>query len=90
MNVGYVGLGNMGGALAARLQQSRSLVVYDRDEDTVRRMVDHGASAAEGLADLAARCDLVFLCLPTSDHTRSVIFGSNGADGLTTAVERQT
>jgi 3-hydroxyisobutyrate dehydrogenase len=82
MNVGYVGLGNMGGALAARLQQSGSLVVFDRDEDMVRRMVDLGASAAKGLADLAARCDLVFLCLPTSDHTRSVIFGSNGADGL--------
>jgi 3-hydroxyisobutyrate dehydrogenase len=82
MDVGYVGLGNMGGALAARLQEFRSLTVYDRDEEMVRRMVDHGASAAEGLADLAARCDLVFLCLPTSDHVRSVVFGSHGADGL--------
>jgi 3-hydroxyisobutyrate dehydrogenase len=82
MQVGYVGLGNMGGALAARLQESRSLIVYDRDESAVLHLVKLGAIAAHGLTDLALRCGIVFLCLPTSDHVRSVIFGADGESGL--------
>ena len=82
MQVGYVGLGNMGGALAKRLQLARSLVVFDRDEATVQSLVDLGASAAADLGDLAQQCDMVLLCLPTSDHVRTVLFGEGDAPGL--------
>ena len=33
---------------------------------------------ATGLPALAARCDVIFLCLPTSDHVRDAIFGNAG------------
>lgn len=81
MRVGYIGLGNMGGALAARLQLSRELVVYDRDAATVDRLTALGAQAAPNGSEVAARCDVVFLCLPTSDHVRSVLFGAVGIAG---------
>ena len=46
MNIGYVGLGNMGGALARRLHLKHSLIVHDQDEAAVKRLVDNGARAA--------------------------------------------
>ena len=90
MQVGYVGLGNMGGALAKRLQKARSLVVYDRDPGTVRSLVELGAEAASDLSDLARRCDVVLLCLPTSDHVRQVLFGDADVEGLVDAAREGT
>ena len=54
MQIGYIGLGSMGGALARRLQLQHPLVVHDRNPAAVRRMVEHGASACDGLKDLDA------------------------------------
>ena len=71
MNVGYIGLGNIGGALAARLQLRIPLQVHDLNEAAVHRMVDQGAERCASLGGLAARCDVILLCLPTSDHVRS-------------------
>ncbi|CAN7611088.1 NAD(P)-dependent oxidoreductase [Pseudorhodoferax sp. LjRoot39] len=78
MDIGYIGLGNMGGALARRLQLQHPLKVYDRDADSVQRMVERGATRAESLKDLATACDVIVLCLPTSDHVRSVLLGPDG------------
>ena len=78
MKIGYVGLGNMGGALARRLQLQHPLSVYDLSAEAVRHMVAGGATACASLGELGASCDIVLLCLPTSDQVRSVIFGEDG------------
>lgn len=78
MKIGYVGLGSMGGALARRLQLQYTLMVYDRDPAAVKRMTDLGATACGDIAELAGRCDVIMLCLPTSDNVRTVIFGDDG------------
>lgn len=78
MRIGYLGLGAMGGALARRLRLSRELVVFDIDGDAVARLVAEGCAAAASPADLAQRCDEIFLCLPTSAHVRRAIFGEGG------------
>ena len=75
MNIGYVGLGSMGGALARRLQCTHPLQVYDLHAGSVERLAAQGATPCAGLDELAARCDTVLLCLPTSDHVRTAIFG---------------
>ena len=77
MQMGYIGIGSMGGALARRLQTAHKLIVNDIDQAAVNRFVSTGAEAAS-LRELAARCDVIFLCLPTSAHVREVIFGENG------------
>ena len=83
MNIGYVGLGNMGGALARRLQLSHSLRVFDLNPAAVADMVERGATACSSLRELGAACDVVLLCLPTSNHVRQAIFGADGlAEGL--------
>jgi 3-hydroxyisobutyrate dehydrogenase len=78
MNIGYIGLGNMGGALARRLQLEHPLHVYDRDAASVQRLVDRGATRSESVADLAAACDVIILCLPTSEHVRGVVLDAQG------------
>jgi len=78
MTIGYVGLGNMGGALARRLQRQHPLLVHDADEVAMERAVAHGSTPCAKLADLAARCEVILLCLPTSEQVRAVLFGANG------------
>src|SRR5271170_935109 len=83
MNLGYVGLGKMGGALARRLLQHHGLRVYDLRPSVVEEFAASGAVPAQDLRALALQCDLVMTCLPTSSQVREVIFGAEGgADGL--------
>jgi 3-hydroxyisobutyrate dehydrogenase len=76
MNIGYVGLGSMGGALARRLQLTHPLRVFDLDPAAVARLVEDGATACASLPDVAAACDVILLCLPKSDHVHAAIFGA--------------
>lgn len=77
-NMGYVGLGNMGGALARRLQLTHPLRVFDRNPEAIRDLQEAGAAAAADLGDLADGCDVIFLCLPSSVQVREVLFGDGG------------
>lgn len=78
MQIGYLGLGAMGGALARRLQVSRKLVVFDLNPAAVADLVERGAAAAASPVELARCCEVIFLCLPTSEHVRVAIFGTAG------------
>jgi 3-hydroxyisobutyrate dehydrogenase len=78
MAIGYVGLGNMGGALARRLLQRQALLVCDRQDQAVRDIAACGATPCASLHDLATRCDVIMLCLPSSAIVRCVIFGEGG------------
>lgn len=83
MQIGYVGVGSMGGALAARLQLSHPLIVFDRAPAAIAAMTRLGSTAAVDLGELARACDAVFLCLPTSDHVEEALFAAGGlAEGL--------
>lgn len=83
MQVGYIGLGSMGGALAMRLQAARQLLVFDLNPDLVVKLSDSGATPARSAVDMARACEVVFLCLPRSENVRQVIFGPEGlAEGL--------
>ena len=75
--IGFIGLGNMGAALAMRLLDP-SLMVYDPDQKAMKPIVDGGAIAASDLAAMARQCDIIFACLPTSAVTETVLFGDDG------------
>ena len=78
--IGFIGLGNMGAALAMRLLDP-SLVVYDPDQTAMTPFVDGGAIAAVDLVAMAKQCDIIFACLPTSAVCESVLFGDGGMAG---------
>ncbi len=73
MDIGYVGLGAMGGALARRLMLSHKLHVLDLRPDVVQKFTDNGAIPAQNGAALAQTCDIVLMCL-----LREAIFGPGG------------
>ena len=75
--LGFVGLGNMGAALASRLID-QSLSVFDSDTKRCITLAKRGYTVVGSLLELAENSDIIFLCLPTSLETEIVIFGSNG------------
>jgi 3-hydroxyisobutyrate dehydrogenase len=63
--VGFIGLGHMGGALAARLAPQVDLRVLDLDPARVAAACAAGAHPAGTVAEIASECSLVITCLPT-------------------------
>jgi 3-hydroxyisobutyrate dehydrogenase len=83
LQIGYVGLGVMGGALARRLLLTHPLRVFDLRAEAVAALVAEGCDAAPSPAALARACDIVFTCLPTSVDLHQAVFGADGlAEGL--------
>lgn len=83
MEVGYVGLGAMGGALARRLLKSRKLRLYDVRPEAAQALAPEGGIPTQSPAALAEACGLVLTCLPTSNEVREAIFGPDGlAQGM--------
>lgn len=76
---GFIGLGNMGRGMAANLaRKGESLVVHDVADAPVRALVELGARAASGPAELAAASDIIFTMLPTTASVAQVMSGANG------------
>jgi len=70
--VGWVGLGAMGGALARRVVGAGiPLRVFDRQPDAVTRLETAGALRANNLVELR-HCSVVFVCLPSREASESV------------------
>jgi 3-hydroxyisobutyrate dehydrogenase-like beta-hydroxyacid dehydrogenase len=64
--VGVIGLGNIGGAVAANLVTDGFHVsVYDLDQNRVQSLVGAGARAAGSAAQVGERSTVTFLSLPT-------------------------
>lgn len=76
---GYIGLGEMGSAMAERLLSTDSTThVFDLDAAAVQAAVDLGAVAAESATEVAARADVVSICVPAANHVESVMNGPAG------------
>jgi 3-hydroxyisobutyrate dehydrogenase-like beta-hydroxyacid dehydrogenase len=88
-NIGFIGLGKMGGAMAMNLLNSTpGLHVYDAYPAAMSRLADAGATGCTSPAEIASKCDTILLCLPFSPEVRNAIFGDDGIlkgarDGLT-------
>src|SRR3954470_14219544 len=66
--VGFVGLGHLGGTMARRLAGAGCpLVVFDADDAHVQALTDAGAEAAGSAREVAERADVVFTCLPSEE-----------------------
>lgn len=78
--VGVIGVGNMGGAIAARLlAQSYLVAVHDIDPQHEAQAVAHGALACSTPAGLAASSDVVIVVVVDAAQTEAVLFGPHGA-----------
>jgi 3-hydroxyisobutyrate dehydrogenase-like beta-hydroxyacid dehydrogenase len=79
MDIGFIGLGNMGAPMCRRLiEAGHRLVVYDVRREAVERMVKLGAEAAKSPADVAGRAETVLASLPSLEVGRKVAIGEDG------------
>lgn len=77
--IGFIGLGRMGGGMALNLLKSvGTLHVHDPYPPAVEPLTEAGAIACSSPADVAAKCDLIFLCLPFAPEVRAAMFGADG------------
>lgn len=74
MKYGYIGLGNLGGHLAASLQRHGfEIVVHDINKSLGERHIAAGATWADNPAELAAQVDHVFTCVPSPAISEKVL-----------------
>jgi 3-hydroxyisobutyrate dehydrogenase-like beta-hydroxyacid dehydrogenase len=78
MDIGFLGLGNMGSAMAANLMHAgHTVTVYNRSFDKVEALVAEGARPARTVAE-ACRADVVVSMLANDDAVEAVVFGTEG------------
>ena len=78
MNIGFIGLGNMGSGMAANLLRARhDVTAYNRTPAKVQTLVDQGARAARQISD-ACHGDAVITMLADDHAVEAVVFGDGG------------
>lgn len=79
MEIGFIGLGNMGQPMARRLiEAGHALIVYDTRNDAVAPLVALGAKVASSPADVADRVETVMASLPSVQISQKVATGEGG------------
>lgn len=79
MKIGFIGLGNVGGKLAASLLRNGfDLWVRDIDKAVAQAFLDKGAGWAESPKELAETCDLIITCLASPVIVSQVMEASDG------------
>jgi 3-hydroxyisobutyrate dehydrogenase len=79
LRLGFIGLGIMGGAMAARLLDARyPLTVHSRTRSKASRLVERGAKFVETPAAVVADSDVVFICVTDTPDVEAVIRGEDG------------
>lgn len=76
MSIGFIGLGNLGQAIATRLtQMGEELVVYNRTKSKVENL---GYEIVDTPKDLLQKCDVIFLCLFDSPAVDNILHMEDG------------
>jgi 3-hydroxyisobutyrate dehydrogenase len=77
--LGFIGIGLMGEAMTLRLlERGWPVTVWNLTEDRYARVVPSGAVRAATPAAVAARSDLVLMCVLDAGAVRNCVFGEHG------------
>ena len=77
--MGFIGLGIMGGPMAANLVKAGHAVVgYNRRPEPIERLVAAGGRGASNVAEAVAGADVVITMLPDSPDVQTVALGEDG------------
>ena len=79
MDVGFIGLGNMGSAMARNLLKAgHTVVAYGRTPSKLDSAVADGAQRGSSNADVGARSEIVITMLPDGPEVEEVVLGASG------------
>jgi len=77
--VAVIGLGIMGGPMAANLLKAGYKVIgYDRGQDKIDRLVEQGGRGAPDIAETVREADVVITMLPDSPDVEAVVVADGG------------
>ncbi|OAN90509.1 NAD(P)-dependent oxidoreductase [Sulfitobacter geojensis] len=77
--LGYIGTGLMGAPMSARLLDAGfALTVWNRTAAKAEPLVGKGAALGDNPSDVAAKSDIVFMCLTDTKAVQEAVFGENG------------
>ena len=80
MRIGFIGLGNMGLAMAGNLVRAgHALTVYNRTPGRAAGLPAPGARAADTPRDVAADAEVIVTMLADDDALMATMFGADGA-----------
>src|SRR2546426_5512409 len=78
-NIGYVGLGTMGGQMANRLlEKGHTVTGYNRTRSKAQWLIDKGLKFADSPRAVAAATDVVFSMVTNSEALSRIAEGTNG------------
>ncbi len=75
--IGFIGLGVMGEPICRNLAKKSGarVIAFDLAQEPLARLRAEGAAIAASIAEIVRQSDLLFLCLPSAKHVRSVFEG---------------
>ena len=77
--IAFIGLGNMGGPMAANLiKAGHKLGVFDLSQAAIAKLAGAGAEAAPSASAAAKGAEAVITMLPAGSHVREVYLGAAG------------
>lgn len=78
-NLGFIGLGLMGQGFTKRLVECGFQVTgYDLDENKIKQATQHGVIAVQSPAGVAAKSDIVLVCVTSTQGVEDAVFGKDG------------
>jgi 3-hydroxyisobutyrate dehydrogenase-like beta-hydroxyacid dehydrogenase len=82
MKVGFIGLGNMGRAMARNIARAgHELTVYNRTRSRAEELRQDGAHVADSPYDTALNADVVITMLANDEAVEEIVFGGGGTQG---------
>ena len=73
MKVAFIGLGNMGGGMAANLAKAgHEVLAFDLSQEALDRAAAHGCTVAKSAEDAVAKAEAVVTMLPAGKHVAEV------------------
>ena len=79
MKIGFIGLGNVGGKLAASLLRNKfDLTVRDVETKLTNNLKNKGAKVSNSAKELAEKTDLIITCLPSPEICAEVMESHDG------------
>lgn len=86
MNIGFIGLGNMGTGMASNLpkysqKRDHKLIVFDLNRDVVKRFLSMAAKTVDRAGQLASEVEIGFTSLTSDKDVNLIALGDNGLLG---------
>src|SRR5580692_11148205 len=83
-NIGYIGLGVMGGQMVSRLlEKGHTVTGYNRTRSKAQWLVDKGMRWADSPADVAQAADFIFTMVTNASALEAV---AEGPDGILSSI----